>query len=218
MAYRFALVSLRNIGSGSESPPERCAVTTPELPIDPAKADRLVECLVVGERCWVCRALLDKDEPHSLRLGLVATQPGPPFGSIRDQQFWKIHGVTVSPLCWSAPAGSPRYRPGPPRTGWQSDLDRGPGISPATCLHAGTNRGTLHGLRGGLQRCPTVTRHTPRGRRSHGLRRQASLLPRSDRAPRLQLRERPPDTKRQRPLRPGKRTGQATLRRLDKPS
>ena len=85
--------------SGCESSPERSAVTTPELPINPAKADRLVECLVVGERCWVCSALLGKDEPHSLRLGLVASQPGPPFGSISDQQLWKIHGVTVSPLC-----------------------------------------------------------------------------------------------------------------------
>ena len=47
----------------------------------------------------MCSALLGKDEPHSLRLGMVATQPGPPFGSISDQQLWKIHGVTVSPLC-----------------------------------------------------------------------------------------------------------------------
>src|SRR5580692_10027780 len=82
--------------SGCESSLERYAVTTPELPIDPAKADRLVECLLVGKRCRVCSALLGKDEPHSLRPGLVATQPGPPFGSISDQQFWEIHGVTVS--------------------------------------------------------------------------------------------------------------------------
>src|ERR1700722_2385853 len=85
--------------SGCESSPECCAVTTPELPINPAKADRLVECLVVGERCGVCSALLGKDEPHSFRRGPVASQPGPPFRSISDQQFWKIHGVTVSPGC-----------------------------------------------------------------------------------------------------------------------
>jgi hypothetical protein len=88
--------------SGCESSPERCAVTTPELPVNPAKGDRLVERLVVGERCWVRSALLGKDEPHSLRLGPVAMQPGPPFGSISDQQFWKVHGVTVSPWCRSA--------------------------------------------------------------------------------------------------------------------
>jgi hypothetical protein len=61
----------------------------------------------------VCRALLGKDEPHSLRLGLVATQPGPPFGSVSDQQLWKIHGVTVSPLCarWHCP-GDRSHWPG----------------------------------------------------------------------------------------------------------
>src|SRR5580692_12270875 len=92
--------------SRRESSPERCAVATPELPIDPAKADRLVECVIVGERCRVCSALLGKDEPHSLRLGMVATQPGPPFRSISDQQLWKIHSVTVSPL-WRT-VGLPR--------------------------------------------------------------------------------------------------------------
>src|SRR5580692_1657451 len=85
--------------SGRESSPERFAVATPELPIDPAKADRLVECVIVGERCRVCSSLLGKDKPHSLRLGMVATQPGPPFRNISDQQLWKIHSVTVSPPC-----------------------------------------------------------------------------------------------------------------------
>src|SRR5580700_3252699 len=84
--------------SGCESSAERCAVATLELPIDPAKADRLVECVIVGERRRVCSALLGKYEPHSLRPGIVATQPGPPFRSISDQHLWKIHSVTVSPL------------------------------------------------------------------------------------------------------------------------
>jgi hypothetical protein len=44
----------------------------------------------------VWSALLGKDEPHSLRLGLIAIQPGPPFRNISDQQLWKIHTVTVS--------------------------------------------------------------------------------------------------------------------------
>jgi hypothetical protein len=26
-------------------------------------------------------------------------QPGPPFRNISHQQLWKIHNVTVSPLC-----------------------------------------------------------------------------------------------------------------------
>jgi hypothetical protein len=30
---------------------------------------------------------------------MVATQPGPPSGSISDQQLWKLHGATVSLLC-----------------------------------------------------------------------------------------------------------------------
>jgi hypothetical protein len=34
-----------------------------------------------------------------LRLGMVATQPGPPFRNIGDQQLRKIHSLTVSPLC-----------------------------------------------------------------------------------------------------------------------
>src|ERR1700689_4071046 len=79
--------------SGRESSPERYAVATPELPIDPAKADRLVECVIVGNRRGWCSPLLGKDEPHSLRLGTVATQPGPPFRSVSDQQLWKIHSA-----------------------------------------------------------------------------------------------------------------------------
>ena len=123
--------------SGCESSPERCAVATPELPIDPAKADRLVECLVVGERCRVCSALLGKDEPHSLRLGLVAAQPGAPLGSINDQQLWKVHVVTVSPLAGRTPAsgasGDNRALLTPSRRG--NGLER-PRSAPACTAHA----------------------------------------------------------------------------------
>ena len=84
--------------SGRESPPDDCAVTTPELPIDPAKADRLVECLVIGERCWVCSALPGKDEPHSLRLGPVAAQPGPPLAASATSNSGRSTAHTVSPL------------------------------------------------------------------------------------------------------------------------
>ncbi len=44
--------------SGRESSPIRCVVTTLKLPIDPTKADRVVECRVVGERCRLRRPFL----------------------------------------------------------------------------------------------------------------------------------------------------------------
>ena len=52
--------------AGSESSLERRVVTPFELPVDPAEADRLVERLVVGERCRVRHALLRQDQPHAL--------------------------------------------------------------------------------------------------------------------------------------------------------
>src|SRR6516165_8232557 len=103
--------------SWRESSPERGGVTMSELPIDPAKADRLVECLVVRERCRIRRAFLGEDEPHTLGVGVVVVQPGPPPGRISDQQLWKcsagagrtvrlLHSDTVSlPDC--ATVGSP---------------------------------------------------------------------------------------------------------------
>jgi hypothetical protein len=93
--------------SGCESSTERYVVAAPELTIDPAKANCLVECVIVRECRRICSALLGKDEPYSLRLGLVATQPCAPFGSISDQQLRKIHSVTVSPR-WLTVAPSRR--------------------------------------------------------------------------------------------------------------
>ena len=51
--------------SGCESPPECRVVATPELPVNPAEADRFVERLVVGERCRLRRALLGQNEPDA---------------------------------------------------------------------------------------------------------------------------------------------------------
>src|ERR1700677_3947950 len=48
-----------------ESSPERFAVTSPELPIDPAEANRFVESVVVAERRWMNRSLFGKHEPDA---------------------------------------------------------------------------------------------------------------------------------------------------------
>ena len=109
--------------SGCESSPERCAVTTSELPVDPAKADRLIECLVVGERCRVRRAPLGQNEPYALRLGVVSPQPGPPLRGISDQELGKIHSLTVFrvPQCPSVPSLGDTPNPEPACPEWDSN-------------------------------------------------------------------------------------------------
>ena len=48
---------------GVNRPPECRPVATLELSVNPAKADRLVECAVVGEHRRLRRALLGQNEP-----------------------------------------------------------------------------------------------------------------------------------------------------------
>jgi hypothetical protein len=52
--------------SRGESSLERDVVTTPELPIDPAEANRFVECTVVEERRRMRRTVLGEYEPDTL--------------------------------------------------------------------------------------------------------------------------------------------------------
>jgi len=77
-------------GSRCESSPECLVVTTPQLPINPAEADRFIECFVVDERRRMCRTLLGEDEPDSFCIGVIAQQPAAPFGGIGNQKLWKI--------------------------------------------------------------------------------------------------------------------------------
>jgi hypothetical protein len=82
--------------AGREPSPERRVVPPPELPVDPSKADRFVECLVVGQCRRLRRALLGENEPDSLWLGVVARQPDAPCRGISHHEFWKLHQSTVT--------------------------------------------------------------------------------------------------------------------------
>ena len=82
--------------SGRETPSKRCGVATLQLTINPAEADRLVQRLVVRERCRISRSLLGQDQPDTLCIGVMDTQPSSPFVSVRDQELWKIHGFVYS--------------------------------------------------------------------------------------------------------------------------
>src|SRR3954469_2309993 len=73
-----------------EALPVGCLVTTPDLAVDPAVAQRLLERLRVGEAGRLGSALLGKYEPHAGRLVIVPTEPFPPGASIRHQQLRQL--------------------------------------------------------------------------------------------------------------------------------
>ena len=52
--------------SRRETSSERSGVTTPQLAINPAEADRLVKCLVVRDGCRIDRSLFGQYQPDTL--------------------------------------------------------------------------------------------------------------------------------------------------------
>ena len=71
--------------SRREPSSERSGVTTPQLTIDPAEAECLVKRLVVGDSCRIDGVLLGQYQLDTRRIGVMGTQPSPPFAGVRDQ-------------------------------------------------------------------------------------------------------------------------------------
>jgi len=65
-------------------------VAAARLAVDPTVAERLVECLIVGETCRCHGALLGEDEPDTGRVGVMLVEPLPPRSCIGEGQFRRI--------------------------------------------------------------------------------------------------------------------------------
>ena len=71
--------------SRRETSSERTGVTTPQLTINPAEADRFVKRLVVRDGRRIGHSFLGQYQPDSQGIGVMGAQPSSPFASVHDQ-------------------------------------------------------------------------------------------------------------------------------------
>src|SRR5262249_51351051 len=74
----------------SETLPVRALVSAADLPVDPAVAERLVECLVVGEPRRGRRSLLREDEPDAGLFAVMRAEPSPPSSCIAQDELGRV--------------------------------------------------------------------------------------------------------------------------------